>query len=383
MNRVQSAHSQEYSKAPDVAVSAPGTVPLFGEHSESAGGNVMICAVQQRMSVAVSRRSDNSLRFFSATLGERKKTSVATLKWRREDRWANNCKGVIASLQSRNYTVPGLEFTIDGNVPAKVGLGSSSAICIATVVALNKLLKLGLSTADMIAVAVEAESAFQSSVVSSAAVAASLLSKPGHIMVWNPQSGQYSYYPFFSSVSRLIWIDPQVPTTREEIRMIQQRLSEAQGCVDLLVNNSTQDSLLRLSDADLAHGIGTMPEDVRRGCLHLRDDESRLTDAVAALEHHDPHRFGKLLYRSHDSLRDLYEISNPEIDWLVRRRDTVPGVYGGRRVGFGASASLVVLIEHSALDDYIDKLPEYERIFGFTPRWNIIDLSGGTMECSA
>ncbi|MFW6362218.1 MAG: galactokinase [Spirochaeta sp.] len=381
MNQVVEAHKKEFAVDPNVSYCAPGTIALFGEHAESAGGTVMIGAIERFMTVAVSRRRDNSLRFYSSTFQERKKTSISTLKWRREDRWANNSKGVIYGLLQMGFTVPGLEFTIGGDVPSGVGLGSSTAICVATAAALNDLLDLQLSQHEIIRLAVEAETLFQQRPAGAAAAAAALMIQPGQLMLWESSSWRYRLLPFFSGNIVLLWIDPQVPTTEEEIEMVQQRHEEARGCLDFLSDTPVTEGLLRLGDDIGPAGLGEMSEEVRRGCKHLRDDEARLQDAVQAIEQDDPVKFGKCLQRSHESLRDLYEISNPEIDWLVRRRDTVPGVLGGRRTGIGASASIIILMEQNALDGYMEKLQEYERIFGFHPIHQQLALSGGTIPC--
>ncbi|WP_041397249.1 galactokinase [Spirochaeta africana] len=377
MHQVAAAHNSEYSSPPQVVYSAPGSIALFGEHAESVGGTVMVGAVSQRMTVAISRRHDSSLRFYSMNFGERKKTSINTLKWRREDRWANNSKGVIAGLLEMGCKLPGLEVTIGGNVPIHVGMASSSAICVATAAALNQLLELGLSRQDMIRLAVEAESVFQQRPVGSAAAAAAVLAQPGQVMLWNSDIWTHRMLTFFGPSVTLMWVDPQVPTTEEEIAMVDQRLEEARGCSGFIGDIPGGEGLLRSGDQADTAAIGSMPEEVRRGCKHLRDDEARIAEAVQALEQADPIRFGKCLYRSHESLRDLYEISNPEIDWLVRRRDQSAGILGGRRIGFGAAASMVVLLEHAAVPEYEEKLQEYERIFGFRPHWKILHFGGG------
>ncbi|GAB6091303.1 galactokinase [Spirochaeta dissipatitropha] len=379
MNKVVTAHRREFSAVPDLAISAPGTISFLGEHSESAGGRVLIGALEERMTVAVSVRKDTSLRFYSETFDERKKTSISTLKWRREDRWANNSKGVIFGFMERGIKVPGLEVTIGGDVPNQVGLGSSSAICVATAVALDRLLQTSMSADELIRISVEAESVFQDLSSGKASCAAALLSEPGSLMIWDSSSDSSSTVPFVLPDTKILWVDPQVPITAEEREMVEQRLKEAQGCVDILNERMIPDGLLRSGETGIPKGMGSMPEDVRRGCKHLRDDEQRLSEAILALQERDAARFGRCLYRSHDSLRDLYEISNPEIDWLVRRRDAVSGVLGGRRTGINASASIVLLVQHDAIDEYMEKLQEYERIFGFTPNWRLLSLAGGAL----
>ena len=95
IDQIISLHEKEYGAAPTAIASAPGKVDLLGEHAEYAQGFVLSLGIDRRFFVAASQRTDNSLRFFSANLNERKKSTIAGLKYKREDRWANYCKGVI------------------------------------------------------------------------------------------------------------------------------------------------------------------------------------------------------------------------------------------------------------------------------------------------
>ena len=104
-------HESEYGEKPSVITSAPGKVDLLGEHGEVSQGYVLSLAIDRRFYIAASLRSDNSLRFFSANLNERKKSTIAGLKYKREDRWANYSKGVIDALihMGLNSFIPILE----------------------------------------------------------------------------------------------------------------------------------------------------------------------------------------------------------------------------------------------------------------------------------
>jgi galactokinase len=100
-------------------------------------------------------------------------------------------------------------------------------------------------------------------------------------------------------------------------------------------------------------------------------------EAEEALRKKDLAAFGKLMNRSHESLRDLYEVSCPELDWLVKRAQETEGVYGSRLTGAGFGGCTITLIDEKAIPRYKEAILQYERIFGFRPEVYTCRPSGG------
>ena len=97
------SHQEEYGQGPDIIAQAPGRVNLIGEHTDYNEGFVLPMAIDYYVQVAVSRRKDQHLRFYSVNYQDRKRTSLSNLRFKKEDRWANYLKGVISVLQNRGY----------------------------------------------------------------------------------------------------------------------------------------------------------------------------------------------------------------------------------------------------------------------------------------
>jgi galactokinase len=97
------------------------------------------------------------------------------------------------------------------------------------------------------------------------------------------------------------------------------------------------------------------------------EENERVREAESSLRRGDIVSFGKLMNRSHESLRDQYEVSCPELDWLVKRAWETEGVYGSRMTGAGFGGCTVTLIEENAIPKYESRLEAYERIFSFKP----------------
>jgi galactokinase len=148
-------HRKEYEldedrSEPVFIAEAPGRIHFLGEHGEPRAGLFLSAAIDRHIRVAVSLRRDNSIRFFAADLGERKRTTLVNLKYKREDRWANYIKVAIHLFAELGYPVKGLNFTVVGDIPQQVGLASSSAIEVAAAMALRGFLKAAVPERDLL-----------------------------------------------------------------------------------------------------------------------------------------------------------------------------------------------------------------------------------------
>ena len=366
MYNVSTHHQAEFESAPDVVVSAPGTVNLMGAHTEESEGTVLQMAVDRRMHVAVSQRTDQALRFFAADFGERKRTTIGGLKFKREDRWANLAKGVIAQILERDFSISGLNLTIGGDVPTGIGLASSAAITAAVGTALNALFSLDLAAGELLDIAVAAERDFMGRTVGASECATALRAEREAALLYDARTRETVPVGLSLRDHRIVVIDSRVPISpaRNEYG---ERLNDCRTCVDVMQERRPGRSLRDFTLEDLDEAMGRIPENARRRCLHVVHENQRVRDVVKSLRRRDLASVGRLLTRSHASLRDLYEVSCPEIDWIVKRSTEANGILGARITGNGFGGCAVALVEESSIEAYYGRLEEYERIFGFRP----------------
>lgn len=366
MHELEQFHKREYGCEPEAVGSAPGVLNLMGEHTDYNQGFIMQMALQQRTWVALSRRKDNSLRFFAANFGERKRTTIPNLKYKREDRWANYPKGALQGFLERGLNFRGLDITIYSEVPVKIGLGSSASICSATAAGLNALGDFGLKKLDLIQIASDAERDFMGLKRTISDPFTSCLSKEGHAIILDNRTLDHSHIPLNFDPYRILLTNSNVPSIAEEEDLVEFQ-DECRQCVEYLKKRRPGSSLRDYTPADLAGGLGIMPEGSRRFCSHVVEENLRVQECREALEEGDLAAFGKLMNRSHESLRDNYEVSCPEIDWLVKRAWEIEGVLGARMTGSGFGGCTVTLLTDQAWKIYEERLNEYEHIFGFSP----------------
>ncbi|GHV02522.1 galactokinase [Spirochaetia bacterium] len=364
-------HRKEYDieddrSEPVVIAEAPGRIHYLGEHGEPKAGLYLSSAIDRYMMAAVSLRKDNSLRFYAADLGERKRTTLVNLKYKREDRWANYIKVAIHVFAELGYPVKGLNFTIAGDIPQQIGLASSSAIEVAAAVALRGLLKADVNERELLARLTAAQEEFFGKDTSAVDYLVSLSARKDQFLLVDEAGLTVKKIKSPLSKYRILIMDSRVPRMGVEAELKQRRQDLKKG-LELLSRKKEGAALRDFAAMDLVESMGDLPEQIRRRSLHIVEEIRRVYDAEAALRDADFAALSRIFFHSHESLRDLYEVSCPEIDWLVKRAQEIDGVLGSRMTGQGFGGCTYTIIREDAIEEYRLRLEDYERIFGFHP----------------
>ena len=375
-------HRQEYELTDDrsepvVIAEAPGRIHFLGEHGEPKAGLFLSSAIDRYIKVAVSARKDNSLRFYAANLGERKRTTLVNLKYKREDRWANYIKVAIHIFAEMGYPVKGLNFTIAGNIPQQVGLASSSAIEAATAEALKGLFQVSLSDKELINRLSASKALFFGLNSGPVDYIIAFTAKKDQFLVIDETNNEVKRIKSPLGKYKLLIMDSKVPRmgVEEELR---QRQTDIKKGLDILSNRKLGASFRDFAAADLVESMGNLPEEIRRRSLHIVQEINRVNDAEDSLKRGDLSSFTKIISHSHESLRDLYEVSCPEVDWLVKRAQELDGVLASRMTGHGFGGCTYTFIRDDVVGEYKKRLEDYERIFGFRPMIYEMKLSTGS-----
>jgi galactokinase len=325
-----------FGATPEVMASAPGRVNLIGEHIDFLEGFVFPFAISSVTTVAISRNTDNVIRTASVQKkGEIYEVPVASLEPKTGEPWTRYSNGVIWSLGIQS----GLNILIDGQVPLGAGLSSSAALESSVAIALNHLFELDLSHPQLALAAQRAENEYVGMPCGIMDQSVSIMAKEGYALLLDCRdlSTQNIEFRAEDAGLELLVIDTQVHHALIDGGYAERRAScekaiEILG-IDSLREISVEDFISRKSELD--------PQTYIRA-FHAVTEMRRVLDAVACLEKNDFVGFGEIVTQCHQSLRDNYTVSCPELDLAV---DTARafGALGSRMIGGGFGGSAISL----------------------------------------
>jgi len=382
MSGIGPIHRKEYEidsgrSSSVVIAQAPGRMHFLGEHGAPYGGLYLSVAIDRHVKVAVSPRRDNSIRFFAPNLGERKRTTLANLKYKREDRWANYIKTAIYLFSALEIPMKGMNFTVMGDIPPQIGLASSSAIEVAAAVALRGFLRVKVSEQELIGYLAEAHRSFFEEEPPTADYLVGLSARNGQFLIVDEPNMAVKKIKSPFSRCKIILMDSRVPRLGVENELAARRENLQDG-LEMLAQGREGATFREIAAMDLMNSLGNFPEEIRRRSLYVVQEIRRVLDAEDYLLRADLPGFSRMIFHSHEGLRDMYEVSCPEIDWMVKRAQETEGVLGARMTGQGFGGCTYTIIKNEAVNGYRERLDDYERIFGFHPGIYEVKITTGS-----
>ncbi len=360
--RAVEAYRENFGTEPEAVVSAPGRVNLIGEHTDYNDGHVLPCAVERRVAVAIGRGDDE---LYSADFGEKKPVNEE-----KEDGWQDYLRGVAWVVKQAGYEIGGINAAFAGDVPLGSGLSSSAAIEAATVLSLDTLFGLGMDRKQMASLCKKAENEFVGVASGIMDQYASLLCEVGHALLVDCRSLEAESIPLDLEGAGLVLL---VCDTRVERGLGDTGFNDRQQTTARVAKTLGLEALRDASEADLEKLSG----DELKRARHVVTEQARVMEAVEALKNKDFGTFGRLLYDSHASLRDEYEVSIPELDTFVEAAEET-GSFGAKVTGAGWGGCAIALIPTDKADGLADKTRELfeDRGFGEPRFYKFVPAAG-------
>jgi galactokinase len=361
-------HQLEYEaqSEPPIIAEAPGRIHYLGDHGEVRAGLYMSSAIDRYIRIAVNSRKDNSFRFYAADIDERKRSTFANLKYRREDRWSNYIKVAIQAFVKLGFVERGLNITLMGDIPQQIGLASSTAVEVAAAIALRGLFNADISNRDLAGRLLRTRETFFGKGANLVDYEIIMNAEENKFTIYDELTRELHQVETHLNGYRLLIVDSHVPRIDVE-QEIRQRKYDIRKGLEMLSQKKEGDSLRNFAATDLIESTGNLPENIRRRSLFVVEELKRVSEAEDALHKQDFQALARVLFHSHEGLRDLYEVSCPEVDWLVKRAQETDGVAGARMTGVGFGGCTYTIIKEQTIAEYKKRLEDYERIFGFRP----------------
>jgi len=324
---------------------APGRVNLLGDHTDYTGGMVFPCGITQGTWLLARRAGNRQYRFASNNFEYTARLEHNETAKTHGDNWINYPLGVLDQFKRRGIETDGFDFLYSGNVPNGAGLSSSASVEVVTAVAINTIMQAGLTMIDLVKISQAAENEFvgmQCGIMDQFAVA---MAKRNHAIMLDCGSLDYRHVPL-----NLEGISIVVSNTNQRRELndsaYNARVAECKRAMELLVPTLDIKSLGELSPEQLDRHEALFIDDPvpLMRARHVCMENARVRAAVPALETGDINSFGTLMNNSHDSLRDLYQVSSKPLDQLVELARQQQGVLGSRLTGAGFGGCTVSLV---------------------------------------
>jgi galactokinase len=324
-----------FGRPPLVSADAPGRVNLIGEHTDYNGGFVLPLAIPQRTRVELAPRDDGRVRAWSANLPR------AAEEYRLGEEasgrgWLDYVQGITQQLRLAGHKLGGFDLRVASDVPLGGGLSSSAALEVSLLRALREAFGLHLDDVAIALLGQKAENDFVGAPVGVMDQMASSLADERRALFLDTRHMTYERVPLPAGVEVAV-IDSGISHHHAGGEYRTRRL-ECERAAELLGFPQLRD----LDNQDLWR-LAALPEPLDRRARHVITEDARVRAAVSAMQEGDLERLGKLLNLSHDSLRDDFEVSLPEVDLLVDLARAEPNVYGARMTGGGFGGAVVLL----------------------------------------
>lgn len=333
---------QKFRK-PSVQVAAPGRANIIGEHTDYNDGYVLPFAIDKRIYFAAAPNGQDHFLIYSTNLNK-ELTLYPSQVW--DKGFARFFSSVLQIFKKYNYAVSGLDIVFGGDLPIGGGMSSSSAVTCGFIALLNDQFDLSLSKTDMVNLAVEAEHGIgveggnmdQYSIVNGVKGKAILLDcLKGTSNLIDIALGDKMFCLFNSNVTHNL-SDTEYNTRSRTCKVAMAKIK----------NHSQEIMSFRDVTADHLQYLNSIEA---KRVSHILSENLRVHDAVKAFANNDLLRVGRLLNQSHESLRDQYEVSCPELDFLQASLLGSEFVDGARMMGGGFGGCVIALLESAKLKD--------------------------------
>lgn len=368
----------ERFKVEPILTKAPGRINFIGEHTDYNDGFVLPAAIDRSCQVAISLSGSHKCTMVALDLAEEYEFDLND-EWKpSEVGWVNYFLGVTYGINESGGKLNGFNMMFTSNIPLGGGLSSSAALESAFGVALNELIKAGLSKIELAKIGQSAEHNFVGVKCGLMDQFASCMGLKNHAILLDCRSLEHKYYQIDFPDHEIILFDSQVKHNLASSEYNVRREQCERGVKEMRKNNPKINSLREATLEDLESVRNNLDKVVFNRCKYVIEEIQRVLNACEALENNDWNRFGDLMNRTHEGLRDLYEVSCEELDYLFECAMNEPGVIGSRMMGGGFGGCTINVVEKTKSTEIIARISgSYETKFGKAAKTYRFSISDG------
>lgn len=370
-SQVVNFFQSNYGEKPTLLIRAPGRVNLIGGHTDYNDGFVLPVAINRAIWIALKPRQDWVVSLYSMNMKETIYFNLSAFDHTSAG-WGEYVKGIAWALQNDGYILHGWEGIVSGNIPIGAGLSSSAALELSTIKAFSLVSKFDWVPVKMAQFSQVAENHWVGVKCGIMDQITSALGKEGHALLIDCRSLEIKFVPL-PPKTVIVIMDT---TTRR-------------GLVDTLYNErrrqcekaAKQFSVRALRDISMDEFTSLEMEldpITRKRAKHVVGENDRVLESAIAMEMGDAKRLGELMYASHISLRDNFEVSSKELNIMVEIALGEAGCLGARMTGAGFGGSAVALVKKHHEGEFISNLKKgYKEMTGLDAKVYLSSASNG------
>ena len=367
---VVSLFKRHFAHTPPHIVQAPGRLELLGNHTDYNQGLVLALAIDKYIWIAVAPRTDGRVELVSSAFREKESFAINSLEKNPKAPWADYVKGVLAQLRKREIVMRGFNAAIHGSIPLGAGLSSSAALEITTALAVRKLSPFAFKPSgtssvpkvdergqappltltdklELAKICQAAENEFVGAQTGMLDQISSLLGKAFHAIEIDFQSLSVEAVPMIGEISIVVCNSGvKHALAGGEYNTLRQLCESAATKLGVK-------SLRRVDPSMVTANRSRLTERECQCASHITGEVQRVIFGARALREDDFEQFGQYMFQSHESSRDLFQNSTPELDLLVELARAHPACYGARLTGGGFGGATINLVRRAQTHDFM------------------------------
>ncbi|NNK83601.1 MAG: galactokinase [Flavobacteriaceae bacterium] len=338
----------------DLIIDSPGRINLIGEHIDYNGGHVLPAAMDKKITLHFKRSNNNTCNILSSNFKSSFTINLDKLE-RSEIEWQNFILGVLFHINViKPNSIQGFDCIIESNLPLGSGISSSAALECGIAKGVNELFNIGLSDIEIIKLSRDAEHTFVGTKCGIMDQFAVVKGMKDHLILLNCETLDYKLIEADFSPYKVVLLNSNVSHSLASSEYNVRRDECDTALAAIQKKYSDYKFLTEVPAKVVKEFKTTLPEKIYNRALYVTQENKRTLKAVEFLKSKDLKGFGNCLYKSHDGLQHLYEVSCKELDFLVDVTRDLDYIIGSRMMGGGFGGCTINIVHKDKVEEFIE-----------------------------
>jgi galactokinase len=370
-----------FQKKPEHIFLSPGRINIIGEHVDYNDGFVLPAAINKYICFAISKNKNSECVLVAQDLNEEYSFDIKDKLQPVEKMWVNYILGVLHQVKEKRLPEKGFTIVFSSTIPMGAGLSSSAALECGIAYTMNKMFHLKLSKEEIARIGQKAEHTFAGVNCGIMDQFASVFGKKNSVIKLDCTTLAYEYHKADFKEYQLVLFDSCVKHTHLTSGYNDRRNEVEQGLAIIKANYPEVTSFRNCTEKMVLSLKNTLGEIIFKRCLFVVQEIERVELAVNALTDGNIEQLGNLMTKTHYGLSELYEVSCPEMDFLVTEANKISEIIGARMMGGGFGGCTINVVKKENVNAVIEKMRNaYATQYNIELKSYKIKIAKGTTE---